>query len=50
MNEESLFAAAQVMRDAAECLNVSLSTAERAWRYARAWLYDAMSGDDPEQS
>jgi RNA polymerase sigma factor (TIGR02999 family) len=35
---------------AAECLNISLSTADRAWRYARAWLYNAMSGDDPEQA
>jgi RNA polymerase sigma factor (TIGR02999 family) len=34
---------------AAECLDVSLSTADRAWRYARAWLYAAMAGDDPEE-
>lgn len=33
------------LEQAAECLNISLSTADRAWRYARAWLYDAMSGD-----
>ena len=38
------------LAEAAECLNVSLSTADRAWRYARAWLYDAMSGDDSEKS
>jgi RNA polymerase sigma factor (TIGR02999 family) len=31
---------------AAECLDISLSTADRAWRYARAWLYDAMAGAD----
>jgi RNA polymerase sigma factor (TIGR02999 family) len=31
---------------AAECLGISLSTADRAWRYARAWLYNAMSGGD----
>jgi RNA polymerase sigma factor (TIGR02999 family) len=34
------------LAEAAECLNISLSTADRAWRYARAWLYNAMSGDD----
>jgi RNA polymerase sigma factor (TIGR02999 family) len=31
---------------AAECLGISLSTADRGWRYARAWLYAAMAGDD----
>lgn len=35
------------LAQAAECLDISLSTADRAWRYARAWLYDAMGGDDP---
>jgi RNA polymerase sigma factor (TIGR02999 family) len=29
---------------AAECLGISQSTADRAWRYARAWLYAAMDG------
>jgi RNA polymerase sigma factor (TIGR02999 family) len=38
------------LSQAAECLNISLSTADRAWRYARAWLYNAMSADDPEKS
>ena len=37
------------LAEAAECLGVSLSTADRAWRYARAWLYAAMSGDGPEK-
>jgi RNA polymerase sigma factor (TIGR02999 family) len=37
------------LSQAAECLNISLSSADRAWRYARAWLYNAMSGDDPEK-
>ena len=32
---------------AAECLEISLSTADRAWRYARAWLYAAMAGATP---
>jgi RNA polymerase sigma factor (TIGR02999 family) len=31
------------------CLGVSLSTAERSWRYARAWLSVAMSGDESEK-
>jgi hypothetical protein len=34
---------------AAECLHISLSTADRGWRYARAWLYAAMAGADPEK-
>jgi RNA polymerase sigma factor (TIGR02999 family) len=36
------------LEQAATCLDVSLSTADRAWRYARAWLYAAMAGADPE--
>jgi RNA polymerase sigma factor (TIGR02999 family) len=36
------------LEQAAACLGISLSTADRAWRYARAWLYAAMAGDDPE--
>jgi RNA polymerase sigma factor (TIGR02999 family) len=32
--------------EVAEHLGVSLSTAERGWRYARAWLYTAMAGDE----
>lgn len=31
------------LQQAAECLDISLSTADRAWRYARAWLYTAMA-------
>jgi DNA-directed RNA polymerase specialized sigma24 family protein len=34
------------LQQAASCLGVSLSTADRAWRYARAWLYAAMDGID----
>jgi RNA polymerase sigma factor (TIGR02999 family) len=30
--------------EAAACLGISPSTADRAWRYARAWLYAAMDG------
>ena len=30
----------------AEHLRISLSTAERGWRYARAWLYTAMSDEE----
>lgn len=36
------------LEQAAECLEISLSTADRAWRYARAWLYDAMSQNAEE--
>ncbi len=38
------------LAQAAECLGISASTADRAWRYARAWLYNAMSPDDPEKT
>jgi RNA polymerase sigma factor (TIGR02999 family) len=38
------------LAQAAECLDISLSTADRGWRYARAWLYNAMSADGPETS
>ena len=29
-----------------EHLGISLTTAERGWRYARAWLYTAMADDE----
>jgi RNA polymerase sigma factor (TIGR02999 family) len=32
------------LAEAAACLGISPSTADRAWRYARAWLYAAMDG------
>jgi RNA polymerase sigma factor (TIGR02999 family) len=38
------------LEQAASCLDISLSTADRAWRYARAWLYAAMAGADPEEN
>ena len=34
------------LNQAAECLDISPSTAERGWRYARAWLHTAMGGTD----
>jgi RNA polymerase sigma factor (TIGR02999 family) len=38
------------LEQAAACLEISLSTADRAWRYARAWLYAAMAdGDSGEE-
>jgi RNA polymerase sigma factor (TIGR02999 family) len=36
------------LEQAAECLGISLSSADRAWRYARAWLYTAMSNESEE--
>jgi RNA polymerase sigma factor (TIGR02999 family) len=44
---ELRFFAGLTLEEAAECLDISLSTADRSWRYARAWLYAAMSGADP---
>jgi hypothetical protein len=35
--------------EAAACLEASPFTADRAWRYARAWLYAAMAGAGPEE-
>jgi RNA polymerase sigma factor (TIGR02999 family) len=46
---ELRFFAGLTLEQAAACLNVSPSTADRAWRYARAWLYAAMAGTDPEE-
>ena len=46
---ELRFFAGLTLEQAADCLDVSLSTADRAWRYARAWLYTAMAGDEPEK-
>jgi RNA polymerase sigma factor (TIGR02999 family) len=40
---ELRFFAGLTLPEAAECLGVSPSTADRGWKYARAWLYDAMS-------
>ncbi|RKY17952.1 MAG: RNA polymerase subunit sigma [Planctomycetota bacterium] len=34
------------MEQAAEVMQVSLSTAERSWRLARVWLREALTGDD----
>jgi RNA polymerase sigma factor (TIGR02999 family) len=51
---ELRFFAGLTLSEAAECLNISLSTADRGWRYARAWLHTAMaeeSADDkPEKA
>lgn len=46
---ELRFFAGLTLEQAAECLNVSLSTADRGWRYARAWLYAAMADEDSEE-
>jgi RNA polymerase sigma factor (TIGR02999 family) len=39
---ELRFFAGLTLPEAAACLDISPSTADRAWRYARAWLYAAM--------
>jgi len=46
---ELRFFAGLTLEQAAECLDISLSTADRGWRYARAWLYSAMAGDDSQK-
>jgi RNA polymerase sigma factor (TIGR02999 family) len=47
---ELRFFAGLTLPQAAECLDISPSTADRAWRYARAWLYAAMGGDDSKEN
>jgi RNA polymerase sigma factor (TIGR02999 family) len=37
------------LMEAAHCLEISPSSADRAWRYARAWLYAAMAAGEPEK-
>ena len=46
---ELRFFAGLTVDQAAECLDISRSTADRSWRYARAWLYDAMAGNESEE-
>ena len=43
---EMRFFAGLTLDQAAECLGIAPRTADRAWRYARAWLYNAMAGPD----
>jgi RNA polymerase sigma factor (TIGR02999 family) len=43
---ELRFFAGLTLPQAADCLGVSPSTADRGWRYARAWLHAAMSDDE----
>jgi RNA polymerase sigma factor (TIGR02999 family) len=43
------FFAGLTLAQTAECLDISLSTADRTWRYARAWLYTAMRGKPDEK-
>lgn len=38
------------LEEAAACLGVSPATAKRDWAVARAWLFDALSDDVPEQA
>jgi RNA polymerase sigma factor (TIGR02999 family) len=47
---ELKFFAGLTLEQAADCLGISLSTADRGWKYARAWLYAAMAAADSETS
>ena len=38
------------MEQAAATLKISVSSAERAWRFARAWLYTALAEPNPDNS
>lgn len=40
------FFAGLTLREAAELAGLSQRTAEREWAYARAWLFNELSGDD----
>jgi RNA polymerase sigma factor (TIGR02999 family) len=46
---ELRFFGSLTLAEAADCLGISPSTADRAWRYARAWLYAAMADAEPEK-
>ena len=46
---ELRYFAGLTLEQAAQCLDLSLSTADRAWRYARAWLYPAMGGEEKRE-
>ena len=39
------FFAGLTLREAAESLGLPQRTAEREWAYARAWLFDKLTGD-----
>ena len=43
---ELRFFAGLTQEQAAASLGISLSTADRGWRYARAWLYTALADPD----
>ena len=43
---EMRFFAGLTIEEAAAVLGMSTRTVDRHWRYARAWLYKALSGDD----
>jgi hypothetical protein len=47
--ELRLFGGLTLAEDA-ECGGVSLSTTDRAWRYARAWLHAAMPAGDSKKA
>ncbi|HVS34872.1 MAG TPA: ECF-type sigma factor [Gemmataceae bacterium] len=36
------------IEEAADALGISSATAKRYWAYARAWLYQSVSGAPPE--
>jgi RNA polymerase sigma factor (TIGR02999 family) len=42
------FFAGLSLREAAAATGISSSTADRYWAYARAWLYEALRADDPD--
>lgn len=43
---ELRFFGSLTLEEAAEVLGISLSSAEREWRFARAWLLDALGGKE----
>lgn len=47
---ELRFFTGMTLEQASEYLDISLSSANRSWRYARAWLYDAMSDNKFEKN
>ena len=43
---EMRFFGGLTLNEAADCLGIPERSADRAWRYARAWLYSSMAGED----
>jgi RNA polymerase sigma factor (TIGR02999 family) len=44
------FFAGLTMAEAAQALHISLTTAQRHWTFARAWMYADLTGEEPQSA